>query len=125
PILDTAWALLRRAKGRVGLTIADKGHLHHRLLRLGHGHRRTVLVLWAWTGLLSALVLIPVYTGKGESFVPLGVVALALFLYTIFGPGIVSKRNGAAEEAADGASAGTRPTAAPEAMTNVGERLRR
>jgi hypothetical protein len=57
-----------------------------------------VLVLWAWTGLLSALVLIPVYTGKGESFVPLGVVALALFLYTIFGPGIVSKRNGDAED---------------------------
>jgi UDP-GlcNAc:undecaprenyl-phosphate GlcNAc-1-phosphate transferase len=107
PILDTAWALLRRAKGRAGLTIADKGHLHHRLLRLGHGHRRTVLVLWAWTGLLSALVLIPVYTGKGESFVPLGVVALALFLYTIFGPGIVAKRNGEAEEAA--IAAGTHP----------------
>jgi UDP-GlcNAc:undecaprenyl-phosphate GlcNAc-1-phosphate transferase len=100
PILDTAWALLRRAKGRAGLTIADKGHLHHRLLRLGHGHRRTVLVLWAWTGLLSALVLIPVYTGKGESFVPLGVVALALFLYTIFGPGIVAKRNGEHEDSA-------------------------
>jgi UDP-GlcNAc:undecaprenyl-phosphate/decaprenyl-phosphate GlcNAc-1-phosphate transferase len=84
--------LLRRAKGRAGLTIADKGHLHHRLLRLGHGHRRTVLILWAWTGLLSALVLIPVYTGKGTSFVPLGVVALGLFLYTIFGPGMLAKR---------------------------------
>jgi UDP-GlcNAc:undecaprenyl-phosphate GlcNAc-1-phosphate transferase len=92
PILDTIWALLRRARGRAGLTIADKGHLHHRLLRLGHGHRRTVLVLWAWTGLLSALVLIPVYTGEGTSFVPLGVLALALFLYTIFGPGILAKR---------------------------------
>jgi UDP-GlcNAc:undecaprenyl-phosphate GlcNAc-1-phosphate transferase len=100
PIVDTAWALLRRAKGRAGLTIADKGHLHHRLLRLGHGHRRTVLVLWAWTGLLSSLVLIPVYTGKGASFVPLGVVALALFLYTIFGPGMVARRNGEAEGAA-------------------------
>jgi hypothetical protein len=49
---------------------------------------------------LSALVLIPVYTGKGESFVPLGVVALALFLYTIFGPGIVAKRNGEPEDSA-------------------------
>jgi UDP-GlcNAc:undecaprenyl-phosphate GlcNAc-1-phosphate transferase len=94
PIVDTAWALLRRAKGRAGLTIADKGHLHHRLLRLGHGHRRTVLILWAWTGLLSALVLIPVYTGEGTSFVPLGVAALGLILYTLFGPGMLSKRDG-------------------------------
>jgi UDP-GlcNAc:undecaprenyl-phosphate GlcNAc-1-phosphate transferase len=76
------------------LTIADKGHLHHRLLRLGHGHRRTVLILWAWTGLLSALVLIPVYTGEGTSFVPLGVAALGLILYTLFGPGMLSKRDG-------------------------------
>ena len=116
PILDTAWALLRRARGRAGLTIADKGHLHHRLLRLGHGHRRTVLVLWAWTGLLSALVLIPVYTGKGESFVPLGVVALALFLYTIFGPGIVAKRNGEPEDSATVAARDRPAHASREAM---------
>ena len=57
PIVDTAWALLRRAKGRAGLTIADKGHLHHRLMRLGHGQRRAVIILWAWTALLSGAVL--------------------------------------------------------------------
>ncbi|HZA77402.1 MAG TPA: MraY family glycosyltransferase [Acidimicrobiales bacterium] len=100
PILDTAWALLRRARGRAGLTIADKGHLHHRLLRLGHGHRRTVLVLWAWTGLLSTFVLIPVYTGEGTSFLPLGVLALGLFLFTVFGPGMLAKRNGEPEDVA-------------------------
>jgi hypothetical protein len=66
-----------------------------------------VLVLWAWTGLLSALVLIPVYTGKGTSFVPLGVVALALFLYTIFGPGMMTRRNGETE--AEPAPARRRP----------------
>jgi UDP-GlcNAc:undecaprenyl-phosphate GlcNAc-1-phosphate transferase len=109
PILDTAWALLRRAKGRAGLTIADKGHLHHRLLRLGHGQRRTVVVLWAWTGLLSALVLVPVYTGEGYSLVPLGVLALALFLYTVFGPGMLARRNG---EAADVAAAPPAPLSA-------------
>ena len=72
PIVDTAWALLRRAKGRAGLTIADKGHLHHRLVRLGHGQRRAVLILWAWTGLLSAAVLVPVYLGDSTALVPLG-----------------------------------------------------
>jgi hypothetical protein len=48
--------------------------------------------------------------------VPLGVVALALFLYTIFGPGIVAKRNGEADEHATTA-AGDRPAhAARDAM---------
>ena len=59
PIFGTAWALLRRAKGRAGLTMADKNHLHHRLMRLGHGQRRAVVILWTWTALLSAAVLVP------------------------------------------------------------------
>jgi UDP-GlcNAc:undecaprenyl-phosphate GlcNAc-1-phosphate transferase len=39
---------------------ADKGHLHHRLMDLGHGQRRSVAILWLWTALLSGLVLYPV-----------------------------------------------------------------
>ncbi len=67
PILDTAWSLLRRARSRSGLTLADKNHLHHRLIRLGHGQRRAVIILWAWTALLSGAVLVPVYTGDGRA----------------------------------------------------------
>jgi UDP-GlcNAc:undecaprenyl-phosphate/decaprenyl-phosphate GlcNAc-1-phosphate transferase len=97
PILDTAWALLRRAKGRSRLTIADKGHLHHRLMRLGHGQRRAVIILWSWTALLSAAVLIPVYTGEGITVLPLVVAAGALLLYTLMGPGWEARRVGGAE----------------------------
>ena len=43
-------------------TEADKEHLHHRLMDLGHGQRRSVAILWLWTALLSGLVLYPVYT---------------------------------------------------------------
>lgn len=94
PIVDTAWALLRRAKGGAGLTIADKGHLHHRLMRLGHGQRRAVLILWTWTALLSAAVLIPVYTNSGLGFIPVAVAASGLALYTWFAPGWQARRNG-------------------------------
>lgn len=98
PVLDTAFAIFRRAKGRQGLATADKGHLHHRLVRLGHGHRRSVGILWAWTALLSALVLYPTYNeGRGDGIVPIGVGALALLLYTLFHPGIQAGRTGAAE----------------------------
>ncbi len=105
PIVDTAWALLRRAKGRSGLTIADKGHLHHRLMRLGHGQRRAVLILWAWTALLSASVLVPVYTQNGVGFIPLAVAGLGLLLFTLFAPGWLDHRGGATADAGDGTAA--------------------
>jgi len=101
PIIDTAWALLRRARDRAGLTIADKGHLHHRLMRLGHGHRRAVLILWGWTGLLSAAVLVPVYTGNGLALVPLGLAAVGLLLYTVLGPAWEARRRAAEAVRAD------------------------
>ncbi len=98
PILDTAFAIVRRATSGTGLATADKGHLHHRLVRLGHGHRRSVGILWAWTALLSAFVLYPTYNeGQGDGIVPMGVGALALLLFTLFHPGIQAERVTAAE----------------------------
>ena len=66
PIFDTLFAIVRRARKRTGLATADKDHLHHRLMRLGHGHWRSVLILWAWTALLSGFVLYPTITGRGN-----------------------------------------------------------
>ena len=94
PILDTLFAIIRRARKRLSPAEADKDHLHHRLMRLGHGHRRSVLILWTWTALLSGFVLYPVYnTGKGDAVVPLGVAALGLVLYTYFHPGVRRARS--------------------------------
>jgi UDP-GlcNAc:undecaprenyl-phosphate GlcNAc-1-phosphate transferase len=87
PLLDTLWAVVRRARRGLSPANADKDHLHHRLMRLGHGQRRSVLILWAWTGLLSAFVLFPVYTKRGDAFVPIGIAALGLILYTYLHPG--------------------------------------
>jgi UDP-GlcNAc:undecaprenyl-phosphate/decaprenyl-phosphate GlcNAc-1-phosphate transferase len=88
PIVDTAFAIVRRATHRAGLATADKAHLHHRLMRLGHGQRRSVLILWTWTALLSGLVLYPTLTGRGDAVVPIGILALALLLFTVFHPGL-------------------------------------
>ncbi len=86
PLLDTIFAVVRRATRRQGLSTADKDHLHHRLMRLGHGQRRSVLILWMWTGLLSAFVLYPTYTGQGDGIVPIGIAALGLALFTVLHP---------------------------------------
>lgn len=93
PILDTLFAIIRRAARRQGVSSADKGHLHHRLMEMGHGQRRSVLILWAWTGLLSAFVLYPVFTGSGVSYIPIGAAMLGLVLYTILHPQIRRRRN--------------------------------
>jgi UDP-GlcNAc:undecaprenyl-phosphate GlcNAc-1-phosphate transferase len=93
PILDTMWAILRRARRGQGLATADKGHLHHRLMEMGHGQRRSVLILWLWTALLSAFVLYPVITDSGLAYVPIGAAMLGLALYTVLHPQIRRHRS--------------------------------
>lgn len=52
PILDTGMAIVRRALKGTPITHADKEHIHHRLLNLGHSQRQAVLLLYFWTALL-------------------------------------------------------------------------
>ncbi len=92
PILDTLWAILRRARQGQGVATADKGHLHHRLMEMGHGQRRSVLILWGWTALLSAFVLYPVLTGGSVAYVPIGALMIVLALYTVLHPQIRAQR---------------------------------
>jgi UDP-GlcNAc:undecaprenyl-phosphate GlcNAc-1-phosphate transferase len=99
PMLDTAFAIVRRAGRRGNPAKADKDHLHHRLMRLGHGQTRSVLILWIWTALLSALVLYPTYTKKGNAEIPIAVAALGIALYTLFAP---SGRRGGADKNGQG-----------------------
>jgi UDP-GlcNAc:undecaprenyl-phosphate GlcNAc-1-phosphate transferase len=87
PILDTLFAIIRRAGRRAAVAEADKEHLHHRLMRLGHGHRRAVVILWAWTAILCGLVLYPAFTNRGNAVIPSAVGGLGIALYTLFHPG--------------------------------------
>src|SRR6476660_7737260 len=93
PILDTVFSFLRRTIHRQRWHQADAGHLH-RLMRLGHGPRRTVVILWSWTALLSGVALVPTYFPRSGSnaLVPFMVAALALLLLAWFHPGIRSRR---------------------------------
>jgi UDP-GlcNAc:undecaprenyl-phosphate GlcNAc-1-phosphate transferase len=92
PILDLAFAIFRRATSRRSLSTADKGHLHHRLMDLGHGHRRSVVILWTWTLLLSAFVLYPTLTGRNPTYLPFGIIALAIVLFTVLHPSVRARR---------------------------------
>jgi UDP-GlcNAc:undecaprenyl-phosphate/decaprenyl-phosphate GlcNAc-1-phosphate transferase len=102
PIVDTAFSFVRRLARRQSWSQGDREHLHHRLMRLGHGPRRSVIILWAWTALLSATALVPTYTNRGNALVPIALAALALLLYSYFHPGVVEvRREGRAVVARD------------------------
>ncbi len=86
PLIDAVWAFVRRTASGQGFHTPDKNHIHHRLMRLGHGHRRTVVILWAWTALLCGFVLVPLFVHRVNALIPLGVALLLIALATWFNP---------------------------------------
>ena len=44
-LLAIAWGRTRAGRSPMS---ADKQHLHHRLLEIGHSQRRAVLIMWMW-----------------------------------------------------------------------------
>jgi len=53
PLLDMALAVIRRVVTGKSPFHPDRLHLHHRLLQLGHSHRRAVLIMYLWTALFA------------------------------------------------------------------------
>src|SRR5215216_2395012 len=74
PFIDLVLAVIRRTrKGRSPFS-PDKMHLHHRLLSIGHSHRRAVLVMYFWAALLSfGAVALSITGGKAELLVAIAV----------------------------------------------------
>ncbi|MEN3120797.1 MULTISPECIES: MraY family glycosyltransferase [Janibacter] len=77
PLLDVVWAVARRTARGQRPWHADSQHLHHRMLQIGHGHRRAVLLLWLWAlvvamGSVSFVFVPPLLAAAG------GVVMLAV-----------------------------------------------
>ena len=61
PLLDTLWAVVRRTARGEPFFVADRGHIHHQLLRLGLSQRDAMLVL---TAVSAALAIAAVLLGR-------------------------------------------------------------
>jgi UDP-GlcNAc:undecaprenyl-phosphate/decaprenyl-phosphate GlcNAc-1-phosphate transferase len=57
PFLDVLLAIIRRTRHGVGIAQADKQHIHHRLMEIGHGHKQAVLLMYLWSTLLAGSAL--------------------------------------------------------------------
>lgn len=82
PFLDVVLAVARRTWRGQGIGHADKEHIHHRLMDVGHSHRRAVLLMYLWSALISASALaVGLIDGRATvGLILLG--ALMLFLVT-------------------------------------------
>ena len=83
PVLDTLVAIFRRiikGKSLKAIMQADKGHLHHKLLKKGFTQKEAVLIMYAITAALGIFAIILLDSGiwKALSFLILVVVIIAI-----------------------------------------------
>jgi UDP-GlcNAc:undecaprenyl-phosphate GlcNAc-1-phosphate transferase len=85
PLTDLGLAVVRRLRAGQSPFAADRMHLHHRLLDLGHSHARAVLIMYVWTAVMA-------FGAVSLAFVPLDVglpawgVAILVALLLTLGP---------------------------------------
>ncbi len=72
PFVDTAFAVARRAYRKQGITVADKGHLHHLLIAFGHSHRRAVLTMYYWSAVVAFAAVGWVVADRGQVLLATG-----------------------------------------------------
>ena len=67
-------AVVRRTRAGRSPFAPDKVHLHHRLLEIGHSHRRAVLIMYFWTALLAfGAVGLSITGGQAELLIAIAV----------------------------------------------------
>lgn len=78
PIFDTFFAIIRRINNKAPIFMPDKSHLHHRLMAIGCGHRRTVLIIYAISGFFGLVaIFLNSISRPGATF---GLAVLLLFI---------------------------------------------
>ncbi|MHA5052042.1 MraY family glycosyltransferase [Streptomyces sp. SD15] len=76
PAADLVLAIVRRTWRGQSPFAADRGHLHHRLLEVGHSHSRAVLIMYFWSGLI-AFGALAFSVNSASMWIVLGIAALS------------------------------------------------
>ncbi|MEJ8671148.1 MraY family glycosyltransferase [Streptomyces sp. MS1.AVA.1] len=76
PAADLVLAIVRRTWRGQSPFAADRGHLHHRLLEIGHSHSRAVLIMYFWSALI-AFGALAYSVNSASMWIVLGVVFLS------------------------------------------------
>ncbi|EGG45296.1 MULTISPECIES: MraY family glycosyltransferase [Streptomyces] len=76
PAADLVLAIVRRTWRGQSPFAADRGHLHHRLLEIGHSHSRAVLIMYFWSALI-AFGTLAYSVNSASMWIVLGIAALS------------------------------------------------
>ena len=80
PILDTTFAIVRRARNHRPIFKPDKGHLHHRLLAHGFTQKQAVLLMYVVSGLFGLCALALTAVSPQAAVLIILIVAAAVFI---------------------------------------------
>jgi UDP-GlcNAc:undecaprenyl-phosphate GlcNAc-1-phosphate transferase len=120
PFLDVLLAIIRRTRRGQGIGHADKEHLHHYLMDIGHGHRQAVLLMYLWSALITGGAL-AVGLINGRLIVGLILIGAAgLFLITAL-PRLARGRRGDGPPPAEAPDAAENPSGPDAPAGNVSE----
>ena len=89
PLLDFGLAVLRRLRAGKSPFSADRKHLHHRLLDMGHSHFHAVLIFYGWTTVVAFGTLMFLFVAWWWA---LSAIVVGLILCTVFTLAPLSRR---------------------------------
>ena len=92
PIGDTLRLIVSRTIRQTGISTADRDHLHYRLVQLGHGPRRTVIILCSLTAVFSGFALAPLFFTSRIALIPLVVSLIMIVWFAAFHPQLRAER---------------------------------
>lgn len=90
PLLDLTMAVVRRMSAGKSPFSADRKHLHHRLLDMGHTQVRAVLIFYAWTAVVSGGALLAFVLE--DAWIALVFVTVGFIICTAFTVAPISRR---------------------------------
>jgi len=92
-VLDFLLAVIRRTKEGRHPFSADKQHLHHRMLAIGHTHRQAVLIFWYWAFVLAFGAVSLVFVSWEVSIAPFSVLVAIGLVFSVW-PRVRARRLG-------------------------------
>lgn len=90
PLMDFGLAVFRRLRAGKSPFSADRKHLHHRLLDMGHSHLHAVLIFYAWTAVVAFSCLLMFVVDV--VWVPLAFLVVGLVVCTVVTLAPLSRR---------------------------------
>jgi len=95
PLGDIAQVIFKRIRMGYNIFIADKNHIHHRMMAIGLSTKRIIIVLYIITTILGLSSLIMLKIKNEFSYVLFGVIFLMMFLlmYILNSAEIIVKKN--------------------------------